>query len=246
MNIHEYQAKALLRDAGAPVADGRAVLRAEEAKAAASALDGPLWVVKAQIHAGGRGKAGGVKLAKSSDEVRAHSTEILGKVLVTPQTGPEGKEVKRLYIETGCDIKTELYLGMIVDRASGRIVVMASTEGGMEIETVAHDTPEMIHYKQVDPLLGLADYQCRDLAFKLGLEGKAVFKAVKFMKQLYKMFVEKDCSIVEINPLVISGDNDVIALDAKVNFDDNGLFRHPDIVELRDIEEEDPAEREAK
>jgi succinyl-CoA synthetase beta subunit len=246
MNIHEYQGKQLFREYGVTVPEGIPAFSVDEAVEAAEKLGGPIWVVKAQIHAGGRGKAGGVKLAKSIDEVREHAEAILGSTLVTHQTGPEGQVVRRLYIESGADIATELYLSMVVDRGSSRIVVMASTEGGMDIEAVAEETPEKIHYIEIDPLLGLADYQAREIAFKLGLEGKAVFKAVKFLKNLYQMFKDKDCSLLEINPLVVTGSGDVIALDSKINFDDNGLFRHPDIAELRDESEEDPAELEAK
>ena len=246
MNIHEYQSKELFRKYGITVPEGRPAFSVEEAVKGAEELGGPVWVVKAQIHAGGRGKGGGVKVAKSLDEVRTLSEEILGMQLITAQTDPSGQLVRRLYIEDGADIDRELYLGMIVDRESGGIVVMASTEGGMDIEAVAHDTPEKIHYVKVDPLVGLADHQCRSIAFELGLTGKAVFKAVHFMKQLYKLFTEKDCSIVEINPLVITGDNNVIALDAKLNFDDNAMFRHKDIMEYRDTDEEDPSELEAK
>ena len=246
MNIHEYQGKALFRDYGVAVPEGHPAFSVDEAVEAAKKLGGPVWVVKAQIHAGGRGKAGGVKLARSLDEVREHATDILGKTLVTPQTGPEGQEVRRLYIEDGADIASEMYLGMVVDRASGKIVVMASTEGGMDIETVAHETPEKINYTHVDPLIGLADFQCRQVAFSLGLEGKSVRATGKFLQALYKLFTEKDCSLVEINPLVITGAGEVIALDAKLNFDDNALFRHPDIAELRDEAEEDASEVEAK
>jgi succinyl-CoA synthetase beta subunit len=246
MNIHEYQGKQLFRDYGVTVPEGIPAFSVAEAVEAAKKLGGDIWVVKAQIHAGGRGKAGGVKLAKSIDEVREHSENILGSTRVTHQTGPKGQKVRRLYIESGADIATELYLSMVVDRGSSRVVVMASTEGGMDIEAVADETPEKIHYITIDPLLGLADFQARDIAFKLGLEGKAVFKAVKFLKNLYKMFMDKDCSLLEINPLVVTKSGDVIALDSKINFDDNGLFRHPDIAELRDESEEDPAELEAK
>ena len=246
MNIHEYQGKAIFREYDIPVPRGEAAFSADEAVAAAEKLGGELWVVKAQIHAGGRGKAGGVKLARSLDEVRQHAEALLGATLVTHQTGPEGKVVNRLYVEEGCDIDKEFYLGAVIDRASGGVVFMASTEGGVDIETVAEETPEKIHKVAVDPLTGLADFQARQLAFGLGLEGKTMFRAVKFMKSLYRLFVEKDCSLVEINPLVISGSGDVIALDAKINFDDNALFRHPDIEELRDESEEDPAELEAK
>ncbi|QDG54453.1 ADP-forming succinate--CoA ligase subunit beta [Persicimonas caeni] len=246
MNIHEYQAKQILRDFGVKTPEGRPAFTVDEAVDAAKELGGDLWVVKAQIHAGGRGKAGGVKLAKSIDEVREHADDILGKTLVTHQTGPDGQKVRRLYIEEGADIDRELYLAAVVDRASGGIVLMGSTEGGVDIEQVAEETPEKIHKIYVDPLVGLADYQCRELAFELGLEGKSVFRAVKFMKGLYKAFVEKDASLAEINPLVVTGDGDIIALDAKMNFDDNGLFRHADIKELRDESEEDEAELEAK
>jgi succinyl-CoA synthetase beta subunit len=246
MNIHEYQGKELFRSYGVAVPEGIAAFSVEEAVHAARELGGDLWVVKAQIHAGGRGKAGGVKLAKSIDEVREHANEILGKTLVTHQTGPEGQTVRRLYIESGASIDRELYLSMIVDRATSKIVVMASTEGGVEIETVASETPEKIHYVHVDPVVGLADYQCRQIAFKLGLEGKSVRAAGKFLHSLYDLFTAKDCSLVEINPLVITTDGQVIALDSKINFDDNGLFRHADIEELRDESEEDAAELEAK
>lgn len=246
MNIHEYQGKALFRSYGLNVPEGIPAFSVDEAVEAAKKLGGPLWVVKAQIHAGGRGKAGGVKLAKSLDEVREHANAILGATLVTHQTGPEGQLVRRLYVESGCDIAKEFYLGMVVDRATGGIVVMASTEGGVEIERVAEETPEKIHYESVNPLTGFSDFQGRKLAFKLGLEGKSVHHAVKLMKDLYKVFVEKDCSLVEINPLVLTKGGEVIALDAKLNFDDNALFRHPDIEELRDEQEEDASENEAK
>ena len=246
MNIHEYQGKALFRDYGVKVPTGIPAFSVDEAVEAAKELGADVWVVKAQIHAGGRGKAGGVKLARSLDEVREHAHDILGKTLVTPQTGEDGQLVRRLYIESGADIDRELYLSVILDRATSSIVFMASTEGGVEIEKVAEETPEKIHYAYIDPAVGFADYQGRQLAFKLGLTGKSVFKAVSFMKSLYQLFTEKDCSLVEINPLVITGDGEVIALDSKINFDDNALFRHPDIAELRDEEEEDPAEVEAK
>ncbi len=246
MNIHEYQAKELFRDYGVKVPKGHVAFSVDEAVEAAKELGGDVFVVKAQIHAGGRGKGGGVKLAKSVDEVRELADEILGMQLVTHQTGPEGQTVRRLYIEDGVDIDRELYVGMVVDRASGRIAVMASTEGGVEIEKVADETPELIHTVTVDPTLGLADYQCRKLAFALGLKGKTVRQAGSFFKSLYQLFVDKDCSLAEINPLVITGEGDVVALDGKMNFDDNGLFRHPDIEEYRDESEEDEAELEAK
>ncbi|MFP4601006.1 MAG: ADP-forming succinate--CoA ligase subunit beta, partial [Persicimonas sp.] len=246
MNIHEYQAKQVLRDYGVKVPQGHAAFTVDEAVDAAKDLGGELWVVKAQIHAGGRGKAGGVKLAKSIDEVREHADDILGKTLVTHQTGPDGQKVRRLYIEQGVDIASELYLAAVIDRASGGVVIMGSTEGGVDIEQVAEETPEKIHKVYIDPQVGFADYQGRQLAFKLGLEGKSVFAAVKLMKGLYAAFVEKDSSLAEINPLVVTSDGDIIALDAKMNFDDNALFRHSDIKELRDEAEEDEAELEAK
>ena len=245
MNIHEYQAKGLFREYGVNVPKGKPAFTVEEAVAAAQELGGPIWVVKAQIHAGGRGKAGGVKLARSIDEVRTIATELLGKTLVTHQTGPEGQVIRRLYVEDGADIKRELYLAFVVDREAGRVMVMASTEGGMDIEEVAEKTPEKIFYASAHPVTGLADFQARDIAFALGLEGKTVNKAVALLKGLYRLFNEKDCSMVEINPLVVTGDGDLIALDGKVNFDSNGLFRHKDILELRDTDEEDETEIEA-
>ena len=246
MNIHEYQGKELFRQYGVPVPKGTPAFSVEEAVQAAQELGGDLWVVKAQIHAGGRGKAGGVKLARSLDEVRQHAEAILGATLVTHQTGPEGQKVRRLYVESGADIDRELYLSMVVDRATSQVVVMASTEGGVDIETVAEETPEKIHYVHVDPLVGLADFQARQLAFELGLEGKAVFKAVGFLKALYRLFKDKDCSLVEINPLVVTKGGELIALDSKMNFDDNGLFRHKDVEAMRDEAEEDALEIEAK
>jgi succinyl-CoA synthetase beta subunit len=246
MNIHEYQGKELFREYDIPVPRGIPAFSVEEAVKAAEELGGDLHVVKAQIHAGGRGKAGGVKLAHSVDEVREYAEELLGSTLVTHQTGPEGKTVNRLYIEEGCDIDREFYLGVVLDRATGRMAFMASTEGGVDIEEVADETPEKIHRVQIDPLTGLADFQARQLAFALGLEGKSVFKAVSFMKSLYDLVIDRDCSLVEINPLVVTGDGAIIALDAKLNFDDNALYRHPEIEELRDESEEDPAELEAK
>lgn len=245
MNIHEYQAKGLFKQYGVNVPQGKPAFTVEEAVAAAQELGGPIWVVKAQIHAGGRGKAGGVKIARSVDEVRAFATELLGKTLVTHQTGPEGQVIRRIYVEDGADIKRELYLAFVVEREVGRVMVMASTEGGMDIEEVAESTPEKIFYADCHPVTGLADFQARDIAFALGLEGKAVNKAVALFKGLFRLFVEKDCSMVEVNPLVVTGDGDLIALDGKVNFDSNGLFRHKDIVELRDTDEEDVTEIEA-
>ncbi|GAB1155530.1 MULTISPECIES: ADP-forming succinate--CoA ligase subunit beta [Paenibacillus] len=245
MNIHEYQGKEVLKQYGVAVPNGKVAYTVDEAVAAAEALGSPVTVVKAQIHAGGRGKAGGVKVAKSADEVRAYASEILGKVLVTHQTGPEGKEVKRLLIEEGCDIRKEYYVGVVVDRATGRVVMMASEEGGTEIEEVAEATPEKIFKEVIDPAIGLQVFQARKLAYSINIPNELVNKAVKFMLALYTAFVEKDCSIAEINPLVVTGDGNVIALDAKLNFDSNALFRHKDILELRDLDEEDEKEIEA-
>jgi len=245
MNIHEYQAKALLKRFGVAVPRGGVAYTADEAEKVAKELGGPVWVVKAQIHAGGRGKAGGVKVVKSLADVKSAAENMLGMTLVTHQTGPAGKEVKRVYIEEGCDIKRELYLGMLVDRATGRVTLMASTEGGMEIEEVAAHSPEKILKIAIDPATGIQAFHAREIAFGLGLEGKQVQVATKFITALSQAFHELDASIVEINPLVVTGSGDIICLDAKVNFDDNALFRHKDIEELRDEDEEDPSELEA-
>ncbi len=245
MNIHEYQGKELLRQYGVAVSNGKVAFSAEEAVEAAKSLDSNVYVVKAQIHAGGRGKAGGVKIAKTLDEVRAYAEELLGKVLVTEQTGPEGKEVKRLLIEEGIDIKKEYYIGLVIDRATDRVVMMGSEEGGTEIETVAEETPEKIFREVIDPAIGFQAFQARRLAFNINIPKELINKAAKFMLGLYQVFVEKDCSIAEINPLVVTGDGNVIALDAKLNFDENALYRHKDIQELRDLDEEDPKEIEA-
>ncbi|UYZ15355.1 ADP-forming succinate--CoA ligase subunit beta [Brevibacillus sp. WF146] len=245
MNIHEYQGKEILKQYGVKVPEGRVAFTVDEAVEAAKELGTQVVVVKAQIHAGGRGKAGGVKVAKSLDEVRTYAQELLGKVLVTHQTGPEGKEVKRLLIEQGCDIKKEYYVGLVVDRSTGRVVMMASEEGGTEIEEVAARTPEKIFKEVIDPVTGLTPFQARKLAFAINIPNELVNKAVKFMMGLYQAFVEKDCSIAEINPLVVTGDGEVMALDAKLNFDSNALFRHPEIVALRDLDEEDEKEIEA-
>ncbi|EWY39129.1 malate--CoA ligase subunit beta [Skermanella stibiiresistens SB22] len=254
MNIHEYQAKALLKRYGVAVPRGGVAFNPADAEKIANELGGPVWVVKSQIHAGGRGAGrfqnnpegkGGVRVVKSVADVSANAGEMLGQVLVTKQTGPAGKEVKRLYIEEGCDIKRELYLGLLLDRATSRVTIMASTEGGMEIEEVAHDTPEKIHKVAIDPATGISGFHARQLAYGLGLEGKQVNSAVKLILATYKAFVELDASIVEINPLVVTGSGDIIALDAKMNFDDNALFRHKDIEELRDPDEEEASEREA-
>ncbi|MCD8763911.1 ADP-forming succinate--CoA ligase subunit beta [Staphylococcus hominis] len=245
MNIHEYQGKEIFRAMGVAVPEGRVAFTAEEAVGKAKELNSDVYVVKAQIHAGGRGKAGGVKIAKSLSEVETYANELLGKQLVTHQTGPEGKEVKRLYIEEGCDIQKEYYVGFVIDRATDRITLMASEEGGTEIEEVAAKTPEKIFKETIDPVIGLSPFQARRIAFNINIPKESVNKAAKFLLSLYNVFVEKDCSIVEINPLVTTGDGDVLALDAKLNFDDNALFRHKDILELRDLEEEDPKEIQA-
>ena len=255
MNIHEYQAKALLKEFGVPVSKGVAVFSPDEAMAAAKELGGPLWVVKSQIHAGGRGKGkfnepeagdkGGVRLAKSVEEVRENAEQMLGKTLVTHQTGPAGRVVKRLYIEDGSSIETELYLSALVDRETSRVAFITSTEGGMDIEQVAADTPEKIHTLTIDPATGFMPFHGRKIAFGLGLKGDQVKQCVKLIANLYRAFVEKDMSMLEINPLIVTGEGDLKCLDAKVNFDSNALFRHPDVVELRDLEEEDPAEVEA-
>lgn len=245
MNIHEYQGKEIFRSMGVAVPEGRVTFTAEEAVEKAKELDSDVYVVKAQIHAGGRGKAGGVKIAKSLSEVETYANELLGKQLVTHQTGPEGKEVKRLYIEQGCDIQKEYYVGFVIDRATDKVTLMASEEGGTEIEEVAAKTPEKIFKETIDPVVGLSPYQARRIAFNINIPKESIGKATKFLLALYNVFIEKDCSIVEINPLVTTGDGQVLALDAKLNFDDNALFRHKDIVELRDLEEEDPKEIEA-
>jgi succinyl-CoA synthetase beta subunit len=245
MNIHEYQAKQIFKKYGLPVLNGELVKNGDEAKAAAQKLGGNIWVVKAQIHAGGRGKGGGVKLAKSPDEAKSLTQEMIGMNLVTHQTGPEGKEVQRVYIEQGCNIEKEYYCAVFLDRASSKVSVMASSEGGVNIEEVAEQTPEKIHYLAVDPCFGIQDFEARNLAFKLGLEGKQALKAAAYIKGLYEIYMAEDCAMVEINPLVTTKEGDVIALDAKVNFDSNALYRHQDIMELRDLSEEDPAEVEA-
>jgi succinyl-CoA synthetase beta subunit len=244
VNIHEHQGKELLRRYGVAVPDGQAVTSVEDAVAVAERLGFPC-VVKAQIHAGGRGKAGGVKVVKSAAEARAAASEILGKTLVTAQTGPQGRVVRRLLVEQGCKIAREMYLGMVVDRGSGRVTVMASTEGGVEIEEVAAKTPEKILKESIDPAVGFAGYQGRRLAFGLGLKKDQIAPAVGFMTSLARCFVESDCSLAEINPLVVLESGALLALDAKMGFDDNALFRHPDIRELRDPTEEDPRELEA-
>ncbi len=246
MNIHEYQAKELLSQYGVAVPVGKVAFNPDEANQIATDLKVERFVVKAQIHAGGRGKGGGVKLANTLDDVRQLASEIIGMNLVTHQTGPEGKLVSKVLVEEASEIEKEFYLGMVIDRSKEQIVVMASPEGGVEIEQVARENPEKIIKEYVDPTVGLLPFQCREIAYFLGLEGKTVNKAVKFILGLYELFTDKDCSLAEINPLILTKSGDIFALDAKMNFDDNALFRHPDIEKLHDPEEEDPTELEAK
>jgi succinyl-CoA synthetase beta subunit len=255
MNIHEYQAKALLREYGVPVAKGAPAFTADEAIAAAQTLPGPVWVVKAQIHAGGRGKGkfkeaaagekGGVRLAKSVDEVREFASQMLGYTLVTHQSGAEGRVVKRLYVEDGSAIARELYLSALIDRATSKLSFICSTEGGMDIEEVAAKTPEKIITLTIDPASGYSPFHGRRIAYALGLQGPAVKQCVKLIGDLARAFLEKDMALLEINPLVVTNDGNLLCLDAKVNFDDNAIFRHPDVADLRDLDEEDPAEVEA-
>lgn len=245
MNIHEYQGKQILKQYGVSVPEGHVAFSPEEAVKAAKELGTDVVVVKAQIHAGGRGKAGGVKLAKNLDEVRTYAKELLGKVLVTHQTGPEGKEVKRLYIEAGSDIQKEYYLGLVLDRETSRVTLMGSEEGGMDIEEVAANTPERLFYEEIDPVVGLTGFQARRMAFNMNIPAKLVNKAAKLMLGLYQAYVDTDAAIVEINPLVVTGDGQVVALDAKFNFDANALYRHQDVMEMRDYDEEDAKEIEA-
>jgi succinyl-CoA synthetase beta subunit len=245
MNIHEYQAKALLREFGAPVAKGHLAETKEEAAEAVKHLDTGVYVVKAQIHAGGRGKGGGVKLVKTIEEIETEAGRMLGMMLVTHQTGPEGRLVRKVYIEEGSPVARELYLSMLVDRTVGRVAFVASTEGGVDIETVAHDTPEKIVSFSVDPASGIQPFHGRKIAEALELEGDQVKQCGKLVAALYRLFVEKDASLIEINPLVVTEDGNLRCLDAKMGFDDNALFRHKDILELRDIHEENPAEVEA-
>ena len=245
MNIHEYQGKEILKKYGVSVPNGKVAFTVEEAVEAAKELGTDICVVKAQIHAGGRGKAGGVKVAKNLEEVRTYANEILGKTLVTHQTGPEGKEVKRLLIEEGCDIKKEYYVGLVLDRATSRVVLMASEEGGTEIEEVAENTPEKIFKEEIDPVIGLMPYQARRIAFNINIPHDLIGQAVKFMMGLYNAYIDKDCSIAEINPLVVTGDGKVMALDAKLNFDSNALYRQSEVLTYRDLEEEDAKEIEA-
>ncbi|MDP2399565.1 MAG: ADP-forming succinate--CoA ligase subunit beta [Burkholderiales bacterium] len=245
MKIHEYQAKEILRKYGVTTPRSIPCFTVDEAVAAAEKLGGKVWVVKAQIHAGGRGKGGGVKVAKSPAEVKTYASSILGMQLKTHQTGPDGQKVRRLLIEEGADIKKELYVGLVIDRGSQRAVLMASSEGGMDIEEVAAHTPEKIHKVAIDPVLGLSDADADDVASKIGVPDASVPQARKILQALYKAFDDTDASLAEINPLILTGDGKVMALDAKIDFDNNALFRHPDIVALRDLDEEDPAEVEA-
>ena len=242
MKIHEYQGKEIFRRFGMPVPRGIPAFSVDETVKAAQSLGGKVWVVKAQIHAGGRGKGGGVKVAKSLDEVKQRAAEILGMQLVTHQTGPGGQKVRRLLVEEGADIRQELYIGMVVDRGTQRIALMASSEGGMDIEAVAANTPEKIHTIFIDPVTGLTDAQADGVARKIGVPDGSAAQARSVLQGLYKAFHDTDASLAEINPLVVTGSRSVIALDAKLNFDSNALFRHPDIVEMRDLDEEDPAE----
>ena len=245
MKIHEYQGKEILRNFGVPVPRGIPAFTVQEAIEAAQKLGGPVWVVKAQIHAGGRGKGGGVKVAKTLDDVKALSEKILGMQLVTHQTGPEGQKVRRLYIEEGADIKKEYYVSLVTDRGTRKVAFIASSEGGMDIEEVAHSTPEKIITEYIDPLTGLSAEQAKKIATAIGLTGVSVDQAVDLFQKLYTCYMETDASLVEINPLNRDGKGNIIALDAKFNFDSNALFRHPEIVALRDLDEEDPAEIEA-
>ncbi|MBC7465493.1 MAG: ADP-forming succinate--CoA ligase subunit beta [Bdellovibrio sp.] len=245
MNIHEYQAKEVLRKFNVATLKGKVANTPAEAVAIAKELGGPIWVVKAQIHAGGRGKGGGVKLAKSVEEVETLTKQMIGMTLVTHQTGPEGKVVQKVFIEQGCNIAKEYYVACLIDRVTGRVAMMASSEGGVDIEEVAEHRPEAIVKVDIDPITGLGAWQARELAFAIGMSPEVVNKAVKFFMGLYEAFVKLDCSIAEINPLVVTKENDVICLDAKMNFDSNALYRQPQIVELRDLNEEDPTEIEA-
>ncbi|MDO3377925.1 ADP-forming succinate--CoA ligase subunit beta [Geoalkalibacter halelectricus] len=245
MNIHEYQAKEILRKFAVPVPDGHVVYNSNSARDWAKRLGEGPWVVKAQIHAGGRGKGGGVKLARTPDEVKKLAVEMIGMRLITPQTGSEGKIVKRVLVEKGCNIEKEYYLSFLVDRGTSRVTLMASAAGGMDIEEVAAKTPEKIFFESVDPIIGLAPFQARKVAFKLGLGMAQVKQAVPLLMNLYKVFVEQDCSLLEINPLVLTKEGDLLCIDAKLNFDDNALFRHRVIRDMRDYDEEDPMEIEA-
>ena len=246
MNIHEHQAKALLAKYDLPILRGGVAFNVDEAVKAAEDLGGPVWVVKAQIHAGGRGKAGGVKVVKSLGDVKSFSSELFGKTLVTHQTGPAGKEVGRLYIEDGCQIKKEFYLSLLLDRSTSQVAVMASAEGGVDIEEVAEKTPEKIIQFSIDPVTGISDAQANEFTSGLGLEGLPAAEAIYVLENLYRAYVDLDASMLEINPLVLNHEDRIVILDAKMSFDDNALFRHPEVAALRDITEEEPAEVEAK
>ena len=245
MKIHEYQGKEMLRKFGVPTPRGMACFSVDEAVSAAQQLGGSVWVVKAQIHAGGRGKGGGVKVARSLEEVREYAAKILGMQLITHQTGATGQTVRRLLIEQGANISKEYYVGMVIDRSTQRVVLMASSEGGMEIETVAARTPEKIHKVWINPITGLTDQEADTVARNIGLPEAAIIQARNLLQNLYRAFIEKDAMLLEVNPLILTADNQVVALDAKINFDSNALYRHPEIVALRDLDEEDPAEIEA-
>ena len=245
MNIHEYQAKQIFRKYKLKVPDGQMVENGDQALKAAQVLGGSPWVVKAQIHAGGRGKGGGVKIAKSLNEVKTYTDQMIGMKLVTHQTGPQGKEVSKVYIEQGCSIEKEYYCAVFLERSLSQISIMASDQGGMNIEEVAEKTPEKIHTLHVDPCLGVMDFQVRNLAFQLGLKGKLAIRAAHYFKSLYEIYGKEDCSLVEVNPLVVTSDGDIMALDAKMSFDSNALYRHPETLDLRDFTEENPTEVEA-
>lgn len=245
MNIHEYQAKSLLHSHGVPVPQGGVAFTPQEAREVAQTLSGPIWVIKAQIHAGGRGKGGGVKIAKSLEEVESFAEQILGMTLITPQTGPQGRLVKKVYVEEGCTIAHEFYFSLLLDRASSRLTFLASTEGGMEIEEVAHTHPEKIIKAVIDPVSGFQPFHGRKLAYGLGLKGEQVKELTAFAKGIYEAFTSLDASLLEINPMVLTTDNKLLALDAKMSFDDNALYRHPELEASRDEDEEDPMEREA-
>ena len=245
MNIHEYQAKQIFRKYNLKVPNGQMVENGEQALRAAQNLGDQLWVVKAQIHAGGRGQGGGVKIARSLNEVKTLTDQMIGMKLVTHQTGPEGKEVNKVYIEQACQIEKEYYCAVFLDRSTSKVSIMASSQGGMNIEEVAEKTPEEIHTFNIDPGFGIQDFQARNLAFKLGFKGKQAIEAAHCFKSLYEIYMKEDCNMVEVNPLVVTQEGDIIALDAKMSFDSNALYRHPDTLDLRDLSEEDPAEVEA-
>ena len=246
MNVHEYQAKSILARYGVAVPKGAVAAREDEIARAVGEIEGPVWVVKAQIHAGGRGKGGGVKACESAEQAIAAARGMMGMTLTTPQTGPEGKIVRKVYVEEGCDVARELYLGALVDRATSRVTIMASTEGGMEIEEVAAESPEKIRMAAVDPATGIQPHHARRVAFGLGLEGRQAGAAARLVTGLYRAFDDTDASLIEINPLVVTGNGGVMALDAKMNFDDNALYRHADIADMRDESEEDPTELRAR